>query len=300
MAQVIEWANASPDDIVWRYPNDRIGWGSELIVREGQAAVFFRDGKAYDVFGPGRHTITTQNLPLITKVIKAIRGWDKSPFTATIIFVSLKIFQGKFGGRSQTTELAPLKFHGEYWFRIADPKVFVIEVVGNNNAFTTADVNQFIRSYITEKCIKELAQYTLRQVFIEAETTSMKVKTKLKDAFARLGLELVDLKFGGMDTDEKYRERLFWMQTGGVSAQQLAWQETMQGVASGLGKSPGAAFGTGMMMMPTMMQQGAAFMQQPPPAAPAPAPQQTIRCPQCGAVIPANSRFCPQCGARLR
>lgn len=63
MPQIIEWVSAGADDIVWRYPIEDITWGSQLVVHEYEAAVFFRDGKAYDTFGPGRHTITTLNLP---------------------------------------------------------------------------------------------------------------------------------------------------------------------------------------------------------------------------------------------
>jgi len=82
MAQVIEWKNPRPEDVVWRYPIEDITWGAQLIVREYEAAVFFRDGKAYDVFGPGRHTLTTLNLPLLTAVLSRIAGYRETPFKA--------------------------------------------------------------------------------------------------------------------------------------------------------------------------------------------------------------------------
>ncbi len=67
MPQVIEWPTPGENDIVWRYPIEDITWGAQLVVKEFEAAVFLRDGKAYDVFNAGRHTLTTQNLPLLTK-----------------------------------------------------------------------------------------------------------------------------------------------------------------------------------------------------------------------------------------
>ena len=65
MPQVIEWPSPSGEDIVWTYPSEDITWGAQLIVHEMENAVFFRDGKVYDVFGPGRHTLTTLNLPML-------------------------------------------------------------------------------------------------------------------------------------------------------------------------------------------------------------------------------------------
>ncbi len=76
MPEVIEWTNAGPDDILWRYPSEDITWGSQLIVHEYEVAVFFRDGKAYDVFNAGRHTLTTLNLPLLNKIADTHRGFQ--------------------------------------------------------------------------------------------------------------------------------------------------------------------------------------------------------------------------------
>ncbi len=110
MPQVIEWTNAGPDAIIYRYPNEDITWGAQLIVHEYEMAVFFRDGKAYDVFGPGRHTLTTLNLPLLTSLLTRIAGFGgNKPFKATVLYISTKVFNGKWGTRAQTTELAPLQ-----------------------------------------------------------------------------------------------------------------------------------------------------------------------------------------------
>ena len=94
MTKVIEWVGAREGDIVWKYPIEEIQWFDHLIVHEHEAAVFFRDGKAFDVFRAGRHILSTQNIPKITKILTKIAGFDKTPFRATIVFVSLKKFQG--------------------------------------------------------------------------------------------------------------------------------------------------------------------------------------------------------------
>jgi len=215
MADAIEWTNASPDHIVWRFPDNRVKWGSQLIVMENQAAIFYRDGQALDTFLAGRHKLTTSSMPsLVGWLQKKIKG---DVFEATCIFISRSQFQGKYGGRGQTSDLAPLMFHGNFWFRVKEHKIFVNEVVSNQNAFSTKKVNDFLRSFMNERIIDEFAHFDLQAVFTQLDETSLKVKTKVRMNFERIGLELVDLKFEGLDTTEKYRERLFFMKTGGVS-----------------------------------------------------------------------------------
>lgn len=290
MPQVVEWLNPSADDIVWRYPNETITWGAQLIVHETEVAVFFRDGKAYDVFGPGRHTITTLNLPLLTKVLSAIAGYGTSPFTATVIFVSIKQFSGKYGARAQTTELAPLEVFGSFWFRVENPQLFVVEIVGGQKAYTTGDVNNFIRGFINEKMIDELSKYDLLAVFTKLDETSITTKTAMIDSFKRLGLEVVDLKFEGIDTTPEYREKLFWIKTGRIGTDELLRMQTVKETAKELAKSPGAGVGTGLVLIPQIFQPGMAA------STPAVA---LLACPSCKAAIPATSKFCPSCGTGL-
>jgi len=286
--QIIEWVNPGPDDIVWTYPSEDITWGAQLIVHEMEAAVFFRDGKAYDIFGPGRHTITTLNLPLLTPILRRLAGFGKTPFKATVIFVSTKQFGGKYGARAQTTELAPLLVHGTYWFKITDPELFIMEVVGGQDAYTTPSVNDFIRGFINERIIDELSRYDLITVFTKLDETSIITKNNILDAFKRLGIELVDLRFEGIDTTPDYRERLFWLKSAGaVPATEVLRMETVKKAAEELGKSPGAALGAGMMLIPPMFATGTA-------------PQAVmVLCPKCKATVPVTSKFCPNCGSAL-
>lgn len=290
MPQVIEWKSPGSEDILWKYPNQEITWGAQLIVREFETAVFFRDGKAYDVFGPGRHTLTTLNLPLITGILSRIAGYGEKPFKATVIFISTKIFAGKYGARAQTTELAPLQVHGTFWFKVENPQLFVTEVVGGQNAYTTADVNHYLRGYLNEKIIDELSKYDLLTVFTKLDETSIAVKNALLDAFRRIGLDLTDLRFEGIDTTPEYRERLFWLRTGRATPEEVLRMETVKKSAEELGKSPGAGLGTGMVLIPQIMT----------PTGPAQAPAAPLLiCPKCNAKIPATSKFCPECGVRI-
>jgi membrane protease subunit (stomatin/prohibitin family) len=293
MPQVIEWTNAGAEDIIWKYPNEDITWGAQLIVHEYEMAVFFRDGKAYDVFGAGRHTLTTLNLPLLTGLLTRIAGFGgQKPFKAQALYISTKVFNGKFGTRAQTTELAPLQVFGQFLFKIQDAQLFVNEVVGGQNAYTTEDVDNFLRGFLNEKIIGELSHYDLVTVFTRLNDTSLIVKNSVLDYFKRLGIELTDLRFEGVDTTPEYRERLFWLKTGGTPADTVLRMETVKSAAASLGQSGGggAGLGTGMVLIPQIMT----------PQGPAQAPTAAlVICPKCNSHVPATSKFCPECGATL-
>ena len=309
MPQVIAWENPGENEIVWKYPSEEIEWGAQLVVRENEVAVFYRDGKVYAVFGAGRHTLTTLNFPVLEGLAKLGFG-GKSPFRATVIFVSLKRFQGKFGGRAQTRELAPIQFHGTFWYEVKDASVFVNKVVGAQSLYTTSELDKYLRGYFNERAMKNLSNYTLLDVYQNLDRVTKEITLRLREDFAELGLHIVDVKFEGIDvTDPKWRDRLFWLLTGRVSAQSVLQMETVADVAESLGKSPGAGLGAGMMIIPPLFQQPT---QQAQPAAPAPGvvagqpptppgtPGYQPRCPNCGQPVPQGANFCPNCGYKLK
>jgi membrane protease subunit (stomatin/prohibitin family) len=322
MPEVIEWANPGQEDIVYRYPNEEITWGAQLIVHEYEIAVFFRDGKAYDVFNAGRHVLTTLNLPLITETLSRLAGYKQKPFKASVIFLSTKLFAGKYGTQAQTTDLAPLKVFGSFYFKVENAQLFVNEVVGGQQAYATEDVNNYLRGFLNEKIIDELSHYDLLTVFTKLDETSVIVKNSIMDYFKRIGLELTDLRFEGIDTTPEYRERLFWIRTGKTAPEEVLRMETVRRSAEELGKSSGAGLGTGMVLIPQIMTPtgpaqapAAALVICPKCSAKIPATSKfcsecgttltpptsgTMTCPKCGKTIPANSKFCPECGQKLQ
>jgi membrane protease subunit (stomatin/prohibitin family) len=290
LPQVIEWVNVAPNDIVWKYPEENITWGAQLIVKEYEVAVFFRDGKAYDVFGPGRHTLTTLNLPLLTTILRTLTGFGETPFKVQVIFVSTRVVDGKYGVRAQTTDLAPLLLHGTFFFKVEDASLFVNEVVGGQKLYMTEDVNNYLRGFLNERIIDEISRYDLTTVFTRLDETSLVTKNKVLDAFKRIGLDLIDLRFEGVDTTPEYRERLFWLRTGAATPSEVLRMETVKKAAEELGKSPGAALGAGMVLIPQVMGPSGPVTT---PAAP------VVICPKCNSQIPATSKFCPNCGQSL-
>src|SRR5512137_1426200 len=135
---VVEAPDQQRDQMVVRVPEVGSGdfrFGSAVIVRESQAAVFFRDGKALDVFGPGRHTITTANIPLLVNILGMAFG-GKTPFKAEVYFVNMRDFiDMKWGTpepitlRDKELGLARLRAYGSYSMAVSDPQMFVNKIV---------------------------------------------------------------------------------------------------------------------------------------------------------------------------
>lgn len=287
---VIEWKNPGPDDIVWLYPYEDIRWGSMLIVHEYETAIFMRDGKVYDVFKPGRHTLTTQNLPLLTRAYNLVMGYGETPFKATIIFVSLKQFRSRFGLNTRA-RLSPrsmwmteIQAFGEYWYRVEDPVLFVTQVVGGlpiggGAAFTSSDVNNFIRAFFIENLTMELAKLNVMTVYTKLEELTTRLKVELNEAFKQRGLELLDLKFGGISLpllekmereDPTYGLPLIAAIQKGDEDKVLEITKVVESMRA-LGKSPGAGWGAALVAIPGLLgtQPAAPAAARPAPAQPA-------------------------------
>ncbi|OUC09742.1 virion core protein (lumpy skin disease virus), partial [Litorilinea aerophila] len=154
---VIEAPNQGPNDLVVRVPEYGSGdfrLGSQVIVRESQRAVFYRDGKSLDVFGPGRHTITTMNLPILASLLRLGTG-GADIFTAEVYFTNMREFTDLKWGTPQPISLRDtdlglvrLRGFGQYTMQTADPKRFVDQIVGNQGIYTTAQIKDYLRAVI--------------------------------------------------------------------------------------------------------------------------------------------------------
>lgn len=292
---VIQWANPGPDDVVWRYEADNIRTISALVVREWEVAVFMRDGQLFDVMPPGKHTLTTGNIPLLTKAYSKLLGYGETPFKADIIFISTKMHNGKWGVRStvQVSDdnllMVPMMANGDYQYRVNDATLFLTQVIGGQGSYNTASVNAFMRGFVTEQISQQLAKQYYMEAIRNQEKASTTVKVLIEDYFTQRGMELLSFKIAGIQTDDKHQEEINKLQrvnsSGGMQLRQL---EAMENVASGLGQSDGAAIGAGMFMMPQMMQnmQGNQQQQQAPKAV----------CPHCGGLNDYPYKFCKECG----
>lgn len=154
--EIIQWQDDSRDTISWRFPdNDKeIKRGAQLIVRESQVAQFVYLGQFGDTFGPGKHYLTTDNLPILA----TLKGWKygfESPFKADVYFVNTRLFTGNKWGtanpvmlRDQDLGVVRVRAYGTYDFKVVDPKLFLKEVAGTDDNFRIEEFADTMRSRI--------------------------------------------------------------------------------------------------------------------------------------------------------
>jgi membrane protease subunit (stomatin/prohibitin family) len=335
---VIQYHDPTGHTIVARWPPDgtaAIRLGSQLIVEESQQAVFFRDGKALDTFGPGRHTLATQNVPLIASLF-AIPFGGTSPFQAAVVFVATKTFLDlKWGTkepvvyRDKEIAMVRLRAFGKFAVRVVNAQQFVNTVVGTVGAYSQESVESYFRDVIVARLTDLLGEnlqtiFDLPKVYDEL---AMGLKARVADDFGKYGIELVDLLLGAITPPDEVQKMIDERSGMGVlgdmnaylkfkTARAIGDAAQQPGGTAGAGIGLGAGVGVGMMlpqMMRDAMQSGPAPA---PPAAPAAAPAPAAPaaaaapaeggaagtpafCSNCGQKLPPGGHFCPSCGTKV-
>jgi len=275
---VVEYADEMREEIVHRFPETGAGdfrIGSQVIVRESQSAVFFRDGKALDNFGPGRHTITTANIPFLIDLIgKAFN--DRSPFTAEVYFVSMREFPEQKWGTPQPIlvrnpgmglGVALLQGFGTYSFRVYDPQQFVTQIVGATGTYSTRDIKNRMRSMLLSKLQDLLGETTEAKNVADliglVEELGTGVRAKALDDFKALGLTLKSFYIESLKPSDKSAEELramgmLDMDTYTRLQAADAMRDAAQNPAGGAGLTAGigAGMGIGNVLSDALRQTG--------------------------------------------
>jgi membrane protease subunit (stomatin/prohibitin family) len=323
--QVIQYQDPHGNAMVARWPKTgtaEIQLGSQLIVEESQSAVFLRDGKALDTFGPGRHTLATMNLPFLTSLLGLPFG-GKSPFQAAVVFVSTKTFTDlKWGTKEpvvyRDAELAMVRLRafGKFAVRISNPQVFVNQLVGTMGLYTTDGVEMYFKDAIVAR-FTDLLGENLRSIFDLPKVydeLALGLKARVHDDFAKYGIDLVDLFLGAITPPEEVQklidERGGMAAVGDMNAYMKFKAAKAMGDAAQAGGDAGGAAAAGMgvgvgaglgMMLPQMMrdamQGGGAPAAGGGAATATPAGAQF--CSQCGTKLAAGAKFCSHCGTKV-
>ncbi len=317
--EVIEWLDPDGRLLVHRFPEEGstdIKMGAQLIVRESQAAVFFRDGKGLDVFGPGRHTLSTLNLPILTRLLSLPWGFT-SPFRAEVYFVNLRVFtelkwgtQEPVAFKDKELGLVRLRAFGIFTARVTQPLLFVNTLVGTQGAYTSDQIDTYLREVIVSRLNDFLGEHmeTILQLPKQYDEIGAAVKARLQDDFHRYGLELIDFFINAI-TPPPNVQRMMDERSGMAAVGNLddfmkykaakALGDAAAGIGSGGAGAGGAGLGMGAglgFLLPGMLYRTL----RPEDADPQRIQERgTVNCPKCHAEVPLTGRFCPACGNQM-
>jgi excisionase family DNA binding protein len=279
---VVEYPSEMTDELVHRFPETGVAdlrFGSQVIVRESQRVVFFRDGQALDVLGAGRHTISTANVPLLTQLIGKAFG-DRTPFTAEVYYVSMREFADQKWGTPQPIlvrnpgmglGVALLQSFGTYSFQIRDPQQFVTQIVGANGIYRMGDIENRLRTMLLSKLQDLLGETAAKNSVAEliglTEELGAGVRAKAQDDFAAIGLTLKTFYIGSLKPSEKSAEELramgmLDMQTYTQLQAADAMRDAAQNQGGGAGLTAGIGAGMGIGNLMTQALQGGMAGQQ--------------------------------------
>ncbi len=314
MLEVVEWVDLNSNDMIHRIPEEGsldIKLGAQLIVRESQTAVFFSNGRACDILAPGRHTLTTLNIPILTRLLSIPWGF-KSPFRAEVYFLNHKVFTDlKWGTRDPVAfrdsefGLIRLRGHGAYTCQIKEPLVFLNRMVGHQALYTTQDIADYLRDVIMSR-INDMFGENLKTILdLPAQYTELaeQIKGLISEEFEKYGLELIDFYITSITPPDEVQKMID--ERAGMNAvgdldkflkfgMAKAFGSGSAGGYAGAGAGIGLGAGVGLMA-PMMMSKALAPEQTDFKLESLP----TVTCSACGADTPEESRFCYKCGHQM-
>ena len=312
---VIHWTEPEGGVLAHRYPMQdmEIQNGAVLTVREGQAAAFVNEGRLADVFGPGRYTLSTETLPLLTNLMH----WDKafqSPFKSDVYFFSTRLQTAQRWGTAQPATIRDkdfgavrLRAFGTYAFRLTDPALFHTKVSGTRETYTVADLEPQLRNLVVSRMVDSFAESQVP--FLDMAANQMElgkvIADHLKPAFADLGLELDTFTVESLSLPDELQKRLDERIGMGMIGdldkytkfqvgQSIPLAAQNEGGAAGIG----AGLGAGMAMGQAMANAMKPSTGQPGADAAAAPSAETKFCAECGAKNPRAAKFCSECGAK--
>ncbi len=307
--ELIEWFDDSGLEIARRFPREGSGeikYGAQMVVRESQAGVFFYNGKAVHVFGPGRHTLKTANIPILNKIMGIPWGLE-SPLRAEAYMVNTKVFPNlKWGTREPVAfkdselGLIRLRAYGMFNIRIVQPLLFINSLVGTMASFSVADLSDYLGKVIVSRFNDYLGENmdTILNLPSRYEAWSAGLRERLQGDFRHFGLSLDQLFINAITPPPEVQKAMDDKTKLGMfddmnKLMQLKAASAMEKAAANPG-SAGESMGLGVgFMMPSLMAQAMRMAGQGSPA------QEALNCPECRQPIHRDDKFCSSCGHQL-
>jgi len=301
-ATTINWEDAyKGNNVMWRVPRN-IRWGDNVVVREDETAVFYRDGKVLAYLErPDRYALSSLNAPLLGNIVQALSGARQE---AEVYYLQRRIFDGKYGSsepyvfRDPDFGLVNLRVFGNYRWKVGSPDLFINQFVGTFGAVSTPDVENRLREQMVVLLYNTLGKLKDQGMKVtdlagQLSTIEQAVLGFAPQHFGPLGVELVQLQGISVNLPDDVQKAIntrSTMSVLGVNYMQYQAGQAMTtaaanpgaaGSLAGAGVGLGAGLGMGYGMTGAM---GGAMQ---PGGAP---------CTKCGALVPAGTRFCPSCG----
>ena len=310
--EVLEWFDNTGKELVHRIPEQGSGeikFGAQMTVRESQAGVFFYQGKAVEAFGPGRHTLKTANIPILTKIASLPWGLH-SPLRAEAYFVNLKVFTNlKWGTRDPVAfkdselSLIRLRAFGVFNVRVIQPLLFVNRMVGTQGIYTTEEIEEYLNRVIVSRFNDYMGETidSILNLPSKYDELSEGLAKRIQKDFTRFGLGLTQLYINAITPPPEVQQAIDDRARLGVfddmnKLMQMKAAMAMEKAAESEGNAgPGMGMGMGLMM-PAMFAQ---YFAGAKPSGRQTECHETTSCPECQNSIPTDAKFCPKCGHQL-
>lgn len=333
-SKTYEWPSANKrGNVMWHLPRN-IRLNDNIVVREDEIAVFYRDGKALGYIDrPDRYALTSINAPIVGRIVEALSGVKQ---VAEVFYLQKRPFDGKFGSkqpyqfRDKEFAVVSLRLHGEFRYKVHDPELFINQFVGTLSLTAADSVEERIREQVvvvTYDALGEMKNAGLGVLDLAANLEEMEqaILAKCQAHFEMFGLVVQKISGLNISLPEEVQEAVdaraamaitgtdFIRYQTGTAMREAATNPAGGGAGAGVGV--GAGIGMGWAMMDEMRRRSGGEV---PPGTPcvncgtflppaakfchACGAEQTpggSTCPQCGKPVEASDKFCPHCGASL-
>ena len=325
IVEVVKY-NGKPDTMAWKYPNEELGTWTQVIVNETQEVVFVKEGKILDVLGPGRHTLSTENIPLLSKLINLPFG-GKSPFKAEIWYINKIVALDVKWGTAPAIQLQDPKYHvfvpltafGQFGIQVSDSKKFLTKLVGVLPSFEHDVLVKYFRGLLVSNVKNIISNYLVKKEISLLEINayisdiSLELENKIKPELEKYGIDLVNFYVTSIEAPEedtaviKLKDALAKraeMDIVGYDYNTARSFDTLEsaaknegsgsnlmnaGIGLGMGFGMGGRFGSQIGDVASKLD----ISKQTKEA------KNTIKCKKCGALVDESKKFCPECGERI-